>query len=94
MTVAEVGWACGVCPKCGKKIYRKRPADYAICDCWQYCPKGHKMEPYTPDLTLQTYRPIDSTKAYGDLQHPMKIVMWCPICNYYSAQLPIEVSLT
>jgi len=51
------------------------------------------MEPYTPDLTPQTYHPIESSKAYGDLEHPMRIVMWCPTCQYYSAQLPVEVRL-
>jgi len=47
--MVKVGYACGVCPKCGKKICRPRPADYAVCDCWTYCPlDGKKMEPFNP----------------------------------------------
>jgi hypothetical protein len=30
----------------------------------------------------------------GDLEHPMKILYYCPICKYHSAQLPVEVRLT
>jgi len=92
MTV-EVGLAVGKCPKCGKEIARPRPADVAVCDCWEYCPKGHLMEPYTPDLTLQTYGPIDGKSVSGDLKHPIMIIRWCPVCKYYSAQLPVEVQL-
>jgi len=90
--VAEVGDACGVCPKCGKTICYPRPADAAVCDCWEYCPKGHRMEPYSPDLTPETYGPING-KVSGDLKSPLRIIMWCPICKYYSAQLPAEVHL-
>jgi len=92
--VTKIGVACGTCPRCGKKLCRTRPADIAVCDCWEYCPQGHRMEPYTPDLTPSTYGPINSTRASGDLTHPLKIVMWCPTCQYYSAQLPVEVRLT
>jgi hypothetical protein len=89
---AEVGDVCGVCPKCRKTICRLQPAGVAVCDCWAYCPKGHLMEPYSPDLTPQTYGPITG-KVSGDLKNPLKIVMWCPICKHYSAQLSVEVRL-
>jgi hypothetical protein len=92
MMSVEVGLAVGMCPKCRREIARSRPADFAVCDCWEYCPKGHRMEPYSPDLTLETYGPITG-KVSGDLKSPLKIVMWCPICRYYSAQLPVEVRL-
>jgi len=102
MTI-KIGYAQGTCSRCGRKIKRPRPADYAVCDCWEYCPRDHgngpfgtKMEDYTPDLTPSTYGPIqvESGTAWGDLQHPIRIVKRCPICNYHSAQLPVEVRLT
>ncbi|MDH5690053.1 MAG: hypothetical protein OEY81_01310 [Candidatus Bathyarchaeota archaeon] len=88
--VVKVGWACGVCPKCGKTICRKRPADLAVCDCWMYCPlDGKKMTPYKPDLTPSTY---ESDKG-------LDIVMWhnSPSNHeqpYYSKQKPVEVQLS
>ena len=102
MTV-KVGYACGVCPRCGKEICRSRPADLAVCDCWEYCPRNHgkgpygtKMEDYTPDLTPSTYGPItvESGDMWGDLKHPMRILKRCPVCGYLSAQLPVEVYLS
>lgn len=42
----KVGLACGVCPRCNKKIRRKRPADLAVCDCWKYCPTDHGKGAY------------------------------------------------
>jgi len=85
----KTGYACGVCPVCGKKICRPRPADVALCDCWEYCPiDGKRMQPYTPDLPLTTY---DSEKGLdiimvhvseGDHKEP-----------YYSKQRPMEVLL-
>jgi len=54
------------------------------------------MEEYTPDLTPSTYGPIqvESGKAWGDLKKSMKILRRCPICDYHSAQLPVEVYLS
>ncbi|MFB0523976.1 MAG: hypothetical protein ACETVZ_00420 [Phycisphaerae bacterium] len=101
--VIKIGWTCGICPRCGKKLCRRRPADIAVCDCWENCPQDHgsgpygtKMEPYTPDLTPSTYGPIEvvSGTAWGDLEHPMQIVRRCPICNYHSAAKPQEVRLS
>jgi len=100
---AKVGDACGVCSRCGKEICRLRPADLAVCDCWEYCPQDHgkgpygtKMVPYTPDLTPNTYGPIEvvSGEAWGDLEHPMHILRKCPVCKYHSAQKPVEVQLS
>jgi hypothetical protein len=44
----------------------------------------------------QTYGPIRPFKSdqWGDLDHPNKIIMHCPLCNHYSEQLPIEVVLS
>jgi len=87
--VRKVGYACGVCPVCGKKICRPRPAENAICDCWEYCPlDGKRMEPYTPDTSLTTY---DSEKG-------LDVVAWhnSPSDHkepYYSKQRPVEVKL-
>ena len=97
----KVGHVEGECPRCGKKLSRPRPCDVAVCDCWKYCPNDHGngayatlMEPYTPDLSPQTYGPIEGTNVSGDSEHPMKIMRKCPVCGYYSAQLPIEVQLS
>jgi len=30
--MAEVGFAVGKCPRCGKTLRRRRPADYAVCE--------------------------------------------------------------
>ncbi len=61
-------------------------ADYAVCDCYKYCPLcGAKMTPYTPDLTPTTY---ESEKDLNVLY----------VCNnhappYYSSQKPVGVRL-
>jgi len=54
------------------------------------------MDPFSPDLTPNTYGAIEvvSGTAWGDLEHPMEIVRVCPICNYHSAQKPVEVKLS
>jgi len=100
--MVKVGLECGTCPNCGKEICRPRPTDVAVCDCWEYCPQDHgkgpyatKMDPYTPDMTLQTYGPIETAgDAWGDLEHPMDILYVCPECKYHSAQKPVEVQLS
>jgi len=91
MTV-KVGMTCGPCPRCGKKICRPRPADVAVCDCFEYCPLENytkKMEPYTPDLTPSTYesdRGIDVIMVHDSPEdHPQP---------YYSKQKPVEVRLS
>ncbi len=98
----KVGYACGICSRCGKEVCRLRPADLAVCDCFKYCPIDHGKGPYgtlmnscTPDMTSQTYGPIETTgDAWGDLKHPMDILYVCPVCNYHSAQAPVEVKLS
>jgi len=90
MSSPKVGYACGVCPRCGRKICRPRPADYAVCDCWEYCPLDEKkMTPYTSDLTMTTY---ESDKG-------INVIMWHNSTEdhsqpYYSNQKPVEVRLT
>lgn len=85
MSTLEVGDACGVCSKCGKEICRPRPADFAVCDCWEYCPIcGRLMEPYTPDLSPGSYEKDD-----------IHVVRVCSYHSppYKSKQLPVEVRL-
>jgi len=83
----KVGYAQGKCSVCGKLLIRKRPADLAVCDCYEYCPLcGARMTPFTPDLTPTTY---ESEKGFDILY----------VCNnhtppYYSGQKPVEVKLT
>jgi len=82
----EVGDACGKCSQCGKEICRPRPADLAVCDCWEYCPIcGRLMESFTPDLTPSAYES-------GDID----VVR---VCNYHSPSYksklkPVEVRLS
>jgi len=92
--VVEIGYAEGTCSRCGKTLRRRRPADYVVCDCYQYCPLcGKKMQPYTPDLTPSTYGPIESGEATGDTESPVNILYYCSDCKYYSALRPVEVIL-
>jgi len=98
---AKVGYAEGKCPVCGKLLIRKRPANLAVCDCYEYCPLcGAKMTPFTPDLTPSTYRAEESHALKGqtveDVEAGIKTIM---VCNnhtppYPSKQKPVEVRLT
>jgi len=97
----KVGYAEGICQRCGKTFMRPRPIDYAVCDCYKYCPNDHgkgsyatEMTPYTPDPYISTYRPIKTEgPAWGDIEQPLKILYRCSICGYHSAQRPVEVKL-
>jgi hypothetical protein len=95
--MAEVGWAEGVCPVCGRVWRRERPADFAICDCYKYCPVcGKEMQSYTPDLNPRTYRSEDVDDPTGDaIKHEATIRtrFYCPDCDYYSDGVPVEVKL-
>lgn len=92
--VTQVGQATGTCSRCGREISRPRPADLAVCDCWEYCPFDHgdgcfatKMDPYTPDLSPGSYEKGD-----------MDVVRVCNHSDhktpYKSKQGPIEVRLS
>jgi hypothetical protein len=82
--VAKIGFAEGKCGVCGKTLRRRRPADTAVCDCYEYCPIcGTKMTPYTPDLSPTTYES-------GELD----VLLLCPNCGYKSKQKPVEVRLS
>jgi len=84
---AQVGYATGKCPKCGKTYTRKRPTFPIICDCYKFCPLcGQEMTLYTPDLTPTVYQSEKGVKALY-------------VCNnhgppYYSTQTAVEVVLT
>lgn len=83
MGMPKVGYATGICPKCGRLLIRKRPADVAVCDCYGYCELcGAKMEPYTPDLTPTVYQS-------GEID----VMFQCPKCGHKSKQKPVEVTL-
>ena len=85
--MVKVGYAQGKCSVCGKLLIRKRPADLAVCGCYEYCPLcGEKMTPYTPDLTPTTYESDKGLEVFY-------------VCNnhtppYYSKQKPVEVKLS
>lgn len=68
----------------------------AVCNCFLYCRMcGKKMTPYRPkqDLTPSTYEPIESEEAIGYIEKPIDI-FYCPDCECYSVQKPVEVRLT
>lgn len=99
--MSKIGYAQGVCPKCGKLLIRKRPADLAVCDCYEYCPLcGAKMKPFTPDLTPSTYRFEESQALKGQaVESPEWTMETLYVCNnhtppYYSKQKPVEVCLS
>jgi len=84
MAIAKIGFAEGKCGVCGKTLRRRRPADFAVCDCYMYCSLcGKKMTPYTPDLSPTTYES-------GEID----VLFQCPNCGYKSKQKPVEVRLT
>jgi len=88
--VTQTGNACGTCSQCGKTLSRPRPADIAVCDCWEYCPlDGKLMQSYTPDLTPSTYesdKGIDVIMVHDSPENHLQ--------PYYSKQKPVEVKLT
>lgn len=99
--VAKVGYVQGKCPVCGKLLIGKRPADLAVCDCYEYCPLcGAKMAPFTPDLTSSIYGAEESCglkgQAVENAEAGIETVMVCSNHTppYYSRQKPVEVRLT
>jgi len=84
--MSEVGSACGVCSQCSKEICRPRPADLAVCDCWEYCRIcGRRMDVFTPDLSPGSYEKDD-----------MYVVRICTHHTppYKSKLKPVEVRLS
>jgi ssDNA-binding Zn-finger/Zn-ribbon topoisomerase 1 len=101
LSVPKTGFAKGSCPKCGKLLVRKRPADLAVCDCYKYCPLcGAEMTPFNPDLTPSTYRGEESYAVKGQavLFHEWTVETLYVCHNhtppYYSCQKPVEVKLS
>jgi len=95
----KIGYAKGTCSRCGKTLTRRRPADYAVCDCCRFCPVctpayTQPMDPYTPDLTPSTYGSIEGETVTGDTEAPIKILYRCSRCGWLSADLPVEVRLS
>jgi len=100
----KVGYAEGTCPVCGRLLFRRRPADYAVCDCYRYCPLCSPaytvpMTAFTPDLTPSTYRNEKAHDVKGGSAEPSEWTMeTLYVCNnhsppYYSKQKPVEVRL-
>lgn len=107
MGISKVGFAYGKCGVCGREYRVKRPApDFIVCSCYRYCPlEGwtKEMQPYTPDLTLITYRnePAHALKGQAVEAHEggLGIIYWhnSPEDHpqpYYSNQKPVEVKLS
>ena len=63
MTV-KIGFAEGTCPKCGKTLRRRRPADYAVCDCYRYCVSGD-TNLITPEGIIQIKNAKDTQFVLG-----------------------------
>lgn len=102
VNMSKVGYAEGTCSRCGRTHKRRRPADYAVCDCFRHCPIDHGrgtygtlMDPYTPDMNPLTYGKIKrgSSVIWGDTEHPMWILYVCSVCSYHSKAKPVEVKL-
>jgi len=95
--VSKVGWAKGVCLKCGRLWQREQPADSALCDCHRHCPNcGKEMQPYTPDLDPHIYRNEDlddPTGAASRHEATARTRLYCPDCGCFSDGMPVEVKL-
>jgi hypothetical protein len=95
--MAKIGWAVGVCPKCGRVYRREYPADLAICDCYRYCEIcGSLMTPYTPDMNPRTYRSEDVDDPTGSAdkhEATVRTRYYCAKCDVYSDGVPVEVEL-
>jgi len=100
----KVGYVQGTCPICGKILVRKRPADYAVCDCYRYCPlcdppHAVPMTIFTPDLTPSTYRNEKAHSVKGGNAEPPEwtsetlYACYNHSSPYYSKQRPVEVRL-
>jgi len=95
----------GKCPRCGQILRRKHPIDYAVCDCYKYCPLCDPpysvlMTSYTPDLNPQTYK-IAKDLALKDTvvlprEDDMETIYVCLNHSppHYSKQKPVEVRLS
>jgi len=98
--IVKVGYAVGVCPRCGKTLRRKLPLNLAICDCYKYCPLcGAEMKPYMPDLSPHIYG-IERTYELKGIPvngqgWNVKTVFVCLNRSppYYSNLRPVEVKL-
>lgn len=101
---AKTGYAQGTCTVCGKLIIRERPADYAVCDCYRYCPLCTPaytvpMTPFTPDLTPSAYRNEKVHEVKGQGAEPPEwtsetiYVCYNHLPPYYSKKRPVEVRL-
>jgi len=98
--MVKVGYAEGKCPRCGKILRRKYPADLAVCDCFKLCPLcGAEMTSFNPDLTPSTY---GAGKGFALKGQAAKEPEWntetIMVCHnhkppYYSSQKPVEVKL-
>ncbi len=79
----------GKCSECGKTHHTDRKGCIAVCDCWQHCQMcGAKMDPYMPDLAMNTYG-LDDKR---DLAVLMVCTLHFPI--FFSTKKPVEVVCT
>ena len=92
------GYATGVCPHCGRRISRPRPARDAVCDCYMYCPYcGAEMTPAAPDLDAANYRVEDVLDPSGAAEmsgEALDTLYRCPSCGHRSSLKPQVVDLT
>jgi hypothetical protein len=97
MSVPKVGWAEGVCPRCGRIWRMPYPADTVICDCYRICEAcGEEMTPYIPDLNPATYRSEEADDPSGsalDHEATVRTRFRCERCMVYSDGVPVEVEL-
>ena len=83
---AKIGFAEGRCGECGKTLRRKRPASFAVCDCYLYCSLCDKrMNPYSPDLGQHEYDPEKGLESLYVCSYHLQ--------PFYSKRGPVEVRL-
>ncbi len=82
----------GKCPRCGRE-YHVAQDDVVVCDCFEKCPLcGAKMEPYTPDISPNTYG-IDGKRDLQVIRVCNNTADHSDQSPYFSTQQPIQVEL-
>jgi hypothetical protein len=82
----------GKCSRCGREYHSKHDA-VVVCGCWTKCPLcSQEMEPYTPDLTPNTYG-LDGKHNLFVLKVCNNLVGHSDHSPFYSDRKPIEVEL-
>lgn len=91
--VVLVGYAVGMCPRCGAVHKQPRPETSVVCDCWLKCPVcGERtMVPLSDgDFDPLTYG--SEQNSYGQ-SVTFSTVARCSVCGWLNEDGPVEVEL-